>query len=639
MVPATPGSNLPANWPQDGREGGVPDPTMVGPNFIQIGTEGGFLPMPTIVENQPIAWNLDPTTFNFGNVSDHALLLGPAERVDVIVDFSAYAGQTLILYNDAPAAFPALDARNDYYTGAPDLTEVGGVAGVLPGYGPNIRTIMQIKVEGTAAPAFDVAALNTAFAPVLDVATNQVLTPGVFARSQDPIIVGQSAYDTAYGMEFPKFFPNWGYARILDFSMRFMAPDGSFNTLPFETKAIQDEMGEAFDDYGRMSAKLGLELPNASANNAKFVLQGFNDPPTELIKLSKIGVPIGSLDDGTQIWKITHNGVDTHPIHFHLFHVQLINRVGWDNGIRLPDPNELGWKDTLRLSPLEDTIVALRPIAPRKETLPWPVPNSIRLLNPSLPPGSTLGFSNFDPLGNPITVTNVEANFGWEYVWHCHILSHEENDMMRAVAFAMPPDTPVVTYGPTGAGKKLTMVLNWTDSVLATGFTIQRASDIDFTQNLVTFEVGKVTNYNDQVGTLAGPFYYRVRAVNTVGSSVVGYSTITATSDWSNWVGPPQGLTILNVSQALVAKSPVVLNWTFTGTGDLSTMFGFLVERDTDPNFLSGRSTFFEVPGTTTTTFSDGSVKGLTTYYYRVAPLGDLGRGPWSNTAFITTIK
>ncbi len=28
-------------------------------------------------------------------------------------------------------------------------------------------------------------------------------------------------------------------------------------------KAIQDEMGEVFDDYGRMSAKLGLEIANA----------------------------------------------------------------------------------------------------------------------------------------------------------------------------------------------------------------------------------------------------------------------------------------------------------------------------------------------------------------------------------------
>lgn len=30
------------------------------------------------------------------------------------------------------------------------------------------------------------------------------------------------------------------------------------------------------------------------------------------------------MGDGTQIWKITHNGVDTHSIHFHLFNVQLL---------------------------------------------------------------------------------------------------------------------------------------------------------------------------------------------------------------------------------------------------------------------------------------------------------------------------
>ena len=64
--------------------------------------------------------------------------------------------------------------------------------------------------------------------------------------------------------------------------------------------------------------------------------------------------PIESPSDGTQIWKITHNGVDTHPIHFHLFNVQVINRVGWDGTIRPPDPNELGWKETVRMNPLED---------------------------------------------------------------------------------------------------------------------------------------------------------------------------------------------------------------------------------------------------------------------------------------------
>ena len=126
---------------------------MVGPDFIQIGTEGGFLPRPVVVPNQPIVWNGDPLTFNFGNVSDHGLLIAPAERVDVIVDFSAYAGKTLILYNDAPAAFPALDPRNDYYTGNPDQFDTGGTASTLPGFGPNTRTIMQIRVAKRHAGA------------------------------------------------------------------------------------------------------------------------------------------------------------------------------------------------------------------------------------------------------------------------------------------------------------------------------------------------------------------------------------------------------------------------------------------------------------------------------------------------------
>ena len=166
MVPAAASTGIPANWPQDGRAGGVPDPATAGPDFVQIGTEGGFLPRPVVVPHQPVLWNGDPLTFNFGNVSDHALLLGPAERADVIVDFSAFAGQTLILYNDAPAAFPASDPRNDYYTGNPDQFDTGGTGSTLAGFGPNTRTIMQIKCQRAAAPApFNRARLTTAWTP------------------------------------------------------------------------------------------------------------------------------------------------------------------------------------------------------------------------------------------------------------------------------------------------------------------------------------------------------------------------------------------------------------------------------------------------------------------------------------------
>ncbi len=187
-------------------------------------------------------------------------------------------------------------------------------------------------------------------------------------------------------------------------------------------KAIHDEMGATFDDYGRMSAKLGLERPFTNAAIANFILQNFVDPATEIVRPDEI-----------QIWRITHNGVDTHPIHFHLFDVQVLNRVGWDGFIRLPDDNELGWKDTVRIAPLEDTIVALRPVEP---LVPFALPNSIRPLHPAMPIGSTEGFSQIDTTDGGDLVpsqTNRMENFGHEYTWHCHILSHEENDMMRPI--------------------------------------------------------------------------------------------------------------------------------------------------------------------------------------------------------------
>ena len=49
----------------------------------------------------------------------------------------------------------------------------------------------------------------------------------------------------------------------------------------------------------------------------------------------------------------------------------------------------------------------------------------------------------FDPDGNAIPeILNHYVNFGWEYVWHCHILSHEEMDMMHSLVFAVPPRAP-----------------------------------------------------------------------------------------------------------------------------------------------------------------------------------------------------
>jgi spore coat protein A, manganese oxidase len=57
----------------------------VGPRFVQIGSDGGLLDRP---------------------VSRDEILIAPAERFDVVVDFSSHAGRNFVLRNDAPAPFP-----------------------------------------------------------------------------------------------------------------------------------------------------------------------------------------------------------------------------------------------------------------------------------------------------------------------------------------------------------------------------------------------------------------------------------------------------------------------------------------------------------------------------------------------------
>ncbi|MBU1420182.1 MAG: multicopper oxidase domain-containing protein [Proteobacteria bacterium] len=524
----------------------TPDTTVspAGPSWVYIGSEGGFLPAPVVIPNQPITWIIDPTRFDVGNVDKHSLLVSPAERADVIVDFSQFAGKTLILYNDAPAAFPARVSTYDYYTGAPDQYPVGAKA-TLPGYGPNTRTIMQIKVGTGSGTPFNLAALQAAFRHHAD-------GSGVFESGQHPIIVGQAAYNSAYGTNFAASSScNGGsdntrcdgFARIVDqggdlFGFNTLLNPNAKLSIPLEPKAIHDEMNAAsFDEFGRMTANLGLEAVPASPAGQNIILYPYNNPATELIDATNlpkntIGVemtPIATTD-GTQIWKITHNGVDTHPIHWHLYDVQVLNRVTWDNIIIPPDPTELGWKDTLRVSPLEDTIVALRPLIP---ALPFDLPNSIRPLNPMMPLGSEWGFNNVDASGNPTAnIVNKLVNYGWEYVWHCHILSHEEMDMMRPQSVAVPPKAPTgltLTKSTSGRGStgKTVINLRWTDNSLGeTQFVVQRQNtDVadspwvtlaTMVQPLVRTNTTGTKSYVD-ASYPVGNFNYRVVAENVVG--------------------------------------------------------------------------------------------------------------------------
>ena len=587
MVPASDdrakANNWPADWPVDGRDGGVPDPGLcaaggvncpnLGPSFLQIATEGGFLPAPVVRAPQPVTYITDPTAFWVGVVDKTGLALGPAERADVIVDFSLYAGKTLILYNDAPAAWPARVPGYDYYTGAPDMRDGGGYGtggtydipsgtwaggtGPLPGYAPNTRTVMQVIVRGNTgtdpAYTFNQANLEKEFTNLaVPTAINPAPVKTLFERAQDPIIVGQAAYKNAYpNSYFPPNFPWEGISQINDQYIKFVTLAGQPVKAPQHPKGIHDEMGASFDPvYGRMSGNLAMQLPNPTTLNALLILYGFSDIPTEslnnstTVNVQVLGAPKNddflfdgvnlnfttNLGDGTQIWKISHNGVDTHPIHFHIFDVQLVNRVGWDGQIALPEPNELGWKDTIKISPLMDTIVAVRPRAP---DLPFGIANSLRPLNPAIPIDSPMGFNSVDwksGQARRTPVTNILYDFKWEYVWHCHILSHEEMDMMRPIVLNVVNTTPSAPTNFNASYANNSNNLTWTDPTPAAsssgnitnevGFKVQRCAGAACT-DFITIDtaIANSTSYKDFLISANTTYRYQMFAFNAAGNS------------------------------------------------------------------------------------------------------------------------
>jgi FtsP/CotA-like multicopper oxidase with cupredoxin domain len=565
-------------WAADGRAGGSPDPRNAGPPWVQIGSEGGLLPAPAVIPATPINYEQNTRSITITSVAVHGLWLGPAERADVIVDFSQFAGKTLILYNDAPTPAPAFDSRLDYFTGDGDQSPIGGAPNTPPGYGPNTRTIMQVIVDGTDpnSQAFSLPTLKAAFA-------STATTPGVFAQTQPTTIVPEPDYNSAYN---GKFSPTYAsiQATTLTFnpiaSQTFDQSCGT-NCAVLGQKAIQ----ELFTlDYGRMNATLGTELPNVNFTNQTTIPLGYIDPATEIIK-----------QGNTQLWKITHNGVDTHFIHFHLFNVQVVNRVGWDGSMRPIDANESGWKDTVRMNPLEDVLVALQPITP---TTPFPIPNSIRLMDVTTPAGTSGQFTGVDPFTNtPVPTSNALQNFGWEYVWHCHILGHEENDMMRPIIFQVPPAAPSGLVATNDANVSGQVDLVWTDnSASETGFVVQRDTTPAFLTP-TTVNVGPSTPINaagegtgwggpitaiDPAGN--GTFFYRVQAVDNgwpsglsqpwnasiLGSLVSGWSNVVQVGTSANASVSPTPLSFGNQLVNTTSNAQTVTLSNAAGAGTLA---------------------------------------------------------------------
>jgi spore coat protein A len=151
---------------------------------------------------------------------------------------------------------------------------------------------------------------------------------------------------------------------------------------------------EGTDSYGRLQTMLGIVDPSRPTMNGTLV---FTDPISENPGLND-----------TEVWEFYNTTEDAHPIHMHLVDFRILNRQPFTANVtekrnsdgsiggvldknsivftgkpRIPGAEERGKKDTAKMFPGEVTRV----------------------------------ITNFDRTG--------------EFLYHCHILSHEDHEMMR----------------------------------------------------------------------------------------------------------------------------------------------------------------------------------------------------------------
>ena len=311
-----------------------PDLAKPGPAMTLIGTEGGFLD-----------GSVAPKGVVYNNTAAVPLVLAPAERADIIIDFAPLANAATkgkgplcyILHNDAPVPFPGGTPLADFHPGNNKLA-----VPPAPGFGPNTRTLLQFRIW-----------------PL-----------GTFIFGPDP---AQN--------------PNWA-----------LPPAPAPAIPPAQAQNPRDlALYETVDEYGRLAQNLGT-------------LAG---------PLTQLATPTEVVTAGTvEVWRIFNTTADTHPMHFHFFNVRVLSRqpFSWAGGVPNltgqvlpPDPAEQGWKETVKFHPGECTTLLVDvPPTTGNNLAPVSIPPSPRLAS----------------YGDP-------AVAGAEYVWHCHILEHEEHDMMR----------------------------------------------------------------------------------------------------------------------------------------------------------------------------------------------------------------
>jgi FtsP/CotA-like multicopper oxidase with cupredoxin domain len=343
-----------------------------------IGSDGNYLNAPVLINR---------------------VFMAPGERYDIIVDFTGLNGQTITVTNDAPTPFPMGLSPVPY-------VDPACVPGPCPADQPAMASIMQFHVG-----------------PVT-----------VSDTSCNPAVAGQCKRPAPM-----------------------VALTDGTGVLPATTK-IDKKRQLVLKEHPDLVTGAPLEV---LVNNTFF--NGM-DSPNNAIDFPTNGISELPRQGSTELWEIINLTADAHPMHLHLTQFQIVSRQSFNTdpvtgyiaawsaafppacipvggtycpgygpplpyatvnadgavggnpaieagGFLLPDrappaPEESGWKDTAKVMPGQVLRIVVRYTPSSK-----PLVANASYVGQNLYP--------FDPTK------------GDGYVWHCHIIDHEDNDMMR----------------------------------------------------------------------------------------------------------------------------------------------------------------------------------------------------------------
>lgn len=309
-----------------------------------------------------------------GPVRVDTVFIAPGERADVVVDFTRFGGRNVTVTNDAPVPFPDGD---------------------LPGFDqPQMANVMQFRVT------VPLKSKDTSCNPALGGCTRPAYAPLVRLTNGNGKLAGGVRIDKVRQL------------------------------------VLKEHQG--FDEDGMEMGPLEVLV-----NNTNYM--------ASVTELPRVG--------STELWEIINLTADAHPMHTHLVQFQVLNRESLT-----PDYSDL-WAAAFAGKCAADPNDPSNPCPGHGPPNPYGVPNADGAVggNPGLaghlqgdvtgPLPEEIGWKDtakahagqvlrfiirFAPNSTPVGFTKPGRNFfpfdptkGPGYVWHCHIVDHEDNDMMR----------------------------------------------------------------------------------------------------------------------------------------------------------------------------------------------------------------